>query len=73
MRAPDKSGGDPASEVYAEDCLYDLDADPHERSNLARDSGLKDIRAGLAETLKRRMVEAGEQAPRICSAPETDS
>jgi uncharacterized sulfatase len=59
----------PASGVYTEQCLYDLAADPHELNNLVRDPACDDIRAKLAETLKRRMAEAGEQVPRIDPAP----
>lgn len=70
VRAPDKSGHDPASEVYVEDFLYDLDADPHERNNLVCDSGFSKIRQKLAWTLKRRMVEAGEAEPQILSKTE---
>ena len=53
------------SEVYVEDCLYDLDKDPHERENLVREDGLGDVRAGLAATLKERMVAADEKEPEI--------
>ena len=53
------------SEVYVEDFLYDLEADPHERRNLVREAGLAGERARLAEVLKRRMEEAGESAPEI--------
>jgi len=66
VRAPEKRGwDDPASDVYVEDFLYDLEADPHERNNLVRDASLTSIRAELAERLKKRMVEAGEEAPEI--------
>jgi hypothetical protein len=34
VRAPHRSGADPSSDVYVEDFLYDLDADPHEKNNL---------------------------------------
>ena len=60
----DKGGAD----RYVEEFLYDLDADPHERNNLVSDATLADTRATLAETLKRRMVEAGESAPEIVAA-----
>lgn len=63
--APGKPGSDPSSEVYEEDFLYDLEADPHERNNLVCDPGLKDVRAELSARLKRRMTEAGETEPEI--------
>ena len=66
VRAPGKSGGrDSASDVYAEDFLYDLNSDPHERTNLAADPGHAAIRKELAATLNRHMVAAGEKVPRI--------
>jgi uncharacterized sulfatase len=68
--APDKHGWrDPSSDHYVEQYLYDLDADPHERNNLVRDPAYAGVRAQLAETLKRRMVEAGETTPAISPAP----
>ncbi len=47
---------------------YDLDADPHERSNLVTDPAHEDIRAELRATLIRRMTEAGEAAPTVEAA-----
>ncbi len=67
--APDKSGSrDPASDCYVEQFLYDLDADPHERNNLVADPAYAEVRAQLAQTLKRRMAEAGEPVPTISPA-----
>jgi uncharacterized sulfatase len=64
--APDKQGWtDPGSEVYVEEFLYDLQADPHERTNLVADPHHAPVRAELAERLKRRMVAAGEREPEI--------
>lgn len=64
--APDKSGGrDPSSDVYVEQYLYDLEADPYERNNLVGDPAYREIADELAETLVRRMIEAGEKAPEI--------
>ena len=65
MRAPEKTGSDPDSDVYVEDYLYDLESDPHERNNLVSDPAYKDIRAELNERLKKKMAEAGEQEPEI--------
>jgi len=53
------------SEVYVEDFLYDLEADPHERNNLAADPAYAAVRAELAERLKERMQQAGEPVPEI--------
>jgi len=65
VRAPDKTGSDPSSDLYAEDFLYDLETDPHERNNLVRDPAYAGVRDELAATLKRRMVDAGEEEPEI--------
>jgi len=72
VRAPEGNGGrDPASDLYAEDFLYDLGADPHEQKNLVLDPAHARTRAALAKTLKRRMVEAGEAEPEIVPAQGT--
>ncbi len=64
--APDKQGWrDPGSEVYVEEFLYDLSADPHEQHNLVADPAYADVRTELAERLKRRIVQAGESIPEI--------
>jgi arylsulfatase A-like enzyme len=68
VRAPHRTGADPDSPVYVEDCLYDLLADPHERNNLNTSPEHTEVRAELAATLKRRMVAAGEAAPAILRA-----
>ncbi len=65
VRAPQKTGSDPDSDVYEEDFLYDLESDPHERNNLIANPDYSGIRKDLARTLKRRMVEAGEAEPEI--------
>ncbi len=55
-------------DTLTEECLYDLEADPHERNNLVKDPALAPVRAQLAEILKRRMEQAGEPAPEILPA-----
>ena len=65
VRAPDKTGQDADSDVYMEDFLYDLEADPHERNNLVESADHTNVRAHLAERLKLRMVAVGESAPTI--------
>ncbi|NHN30250.1 sulfatase-like hydrolase/transferase [Paenibacillus sp. S3N08] len=67
------SGGDAtqsaSAEEYVEQFLYDLYADPYELSNLAGMESHRDVANQLRDTLIRRMVEAGEQAPLIHPAP----
>ncbi len=70
VRAPDGNGmADMGSDRYVEDFLYDLEADPHERRNLAADPAYGATRDKLREVLKRRMAEAGEERPRIDPLP----
>jgi len=71
VRAPDKAGKDPGSDVYVEDFLYDLEKDPHERCNLVASPDHAEIRKALAERLRQRMVEAGETEPAILPAAQT--
>ena len=63
--APDKEGWEPGSDVYVEDFLYDLQADPHERNNLVADPALADVRAEMAARLKRYMAHVGNPEPTI--------
>ncbi|WP_276256570.1 sulfatase-like hydrolase/transferase [Halomontanus rarus] len=56
---------------YVEECLYDLDSDPHEQINLVG-SGRStyagtydDVVADLRERLRQRMAAAGESDPEI--------
>jgi arylsulfatase A-like enzyme len=66
VTAPDSHGRrDAGSDRYVEQHLYDLEADPHERNNLVADPRTAELRATLAEALKRRITEAGERAPVI--------
>ncbi len=57
------------SDVYYEDFLYDLQADPHEHNNLVADPQYTEVRAELCETLKQRMTGAGEEVPQILPPP----
>lgn len=57
----------PGSAVYVEDCLYDLERDPHERHNLIRDPAYAGARRELAAVLKRRMIAIGEALPEVVS------
>lgn len=66
VSAPDRKGWEePDSEVYVEEFLYDLQADPHERNNLVAEAEYAQVRAELAERLKRRMAEAGERVAEV--------
>ena len=56
---------DAGADTYMEVFLYDDEADPHQKRNLAGDPAYADVRAQLAEILKREMVRAGEKAPAI--------
>jgi uncharacterized sulfatase len=68
VRAPNKSGWLYAqSDLYMEDYLYDLEHDLYEKNNLVSDPTYAQIRAELADRLKKKMAEAGEKIPRIVS------
>ena len=70
VHAPDKSGWrDSASDRYVEQYLYDLEADPHELTNLAGMESFAEVSADLRARLVKRMVEAGEKSPVIDPAP----
>lgn len=56
------------SDSYVEQYLFDNENDPAQKRNLVSDPAYAQLRAELAETLKRRMVQAGEQAPEIYPA-----
>ncbi|HEU5087300.1 MAG TPA: hypothetical protein VFT99_07635, partial [Roseiflexaceae bacterium] len=72
--APDRSGvRDPNSPTYAEQYLYDLEADPYELTNLIGLESHAETSAVLRERLIRRMLAAGEQAPEIVPAPSRPS
>ncbi len=64
--APEKNARDEScSDVYVDQYLYDLEKDPHELNNLVGNPDFMEIRDSLAEILKRRMVEAGENMPKL--------
>ncbi len=67
--APEKNGYDyPGSDVYEEDFLYDLEKDPYELNNLAKEESYKEVRVQMAERLKYEMKLAGENEPVIIPA-----
>lgn len=51
--------------AYAEECLYDLYADPYELHNLVTLDAFAEVKARLRARLVQRMCEAGESAPVI--------
>ena len=53
------------SKKYREDFLYDLENDPYEKNNLVSDTNLEGIRNQLANILKKKMEEVGEEIPII--------
>jgi arylsulfatase A-like enzyme len=55
----------PSAEHYVDDCLYDLDADPHELHNLVGDPRYADVLDCLRSRLIERIVESGEPPPTI--------
>ncbi|SFL55489.1 Arylsulfatase A [Paenibacillus sp. 1_12] len=67
--APDKDGWtDAAADVYVEQHLYDLHADPHELNNLIGIESYASVTAELRSRLEARMLEAGEAKPKITPA-----
>ena len=64
--APDKRGRDhPASSVYLEQYLYDLQNDPYEQKNVVGQPEYSEITSELREALLRRIIAAGESEPEI--------
>lgn len=53
------------SDVYVEQFLYDLAADPWEQTNLIGESSHRSVAESLRPRLVNLMVQAGEAAPRI--------
>ena len=68
VRAEGDGWKESCAEVYYEDYLYDLEADPFERHNLVEDQRYESVRAELAEKLIREMLQAGESRPVILPA-----
>ncbi len=64
--APGKNGAlFSRSGFYVDDCLYDLEHDPHERENMIDNVGLLGVKTELARRLKEYMINIGEDEPRI--------
>jgi arylsulfatase A-like enzyme len=63
----------PSSDVYADEFLYDLQADPWELTNLVGMPTFRHIVADLRNRLVRRMTAIGEAKPEFLDAPSADS
>lgn len=71
VEAPDRDPvKDSSSREYTEAFLYDLEHDPYELHNLIHSSAHEKVCLALAEKLKKRMEEAGEEVPVIHPAPK---
>ncbi len=67
--APGMSGWEASgADRYAEQYLYDLEADPFELDNLIGNDAFRDVADDLRKRLVARMVRAGESAPDIVPA-----
>lgn len=72
VRRPDGDGSAeeaPGSDIYRDDCLFDLESDPWELTNLIGMPPFDRIVADMRGRLVRRMREAGEEEPRFVDAP----
>lgn len=58
------------AEIYTDDFLYDLQADPWEQTNLIGMKTFDKIVAEMRERLKRRMAACGEVEPQFIDAPD---
>lgn len=58
----------PSADFYVDDCLYDLDADPHELHNLVGDPAYADVLGGLRSRLIERIVASGEPRPTVTAS-----
>ncbi len=74
VNAPDKdSRANSGSDVYHEQFLYDLKADPYELVNLIDKESHSEVARVMRERLLKRMEEAGEERPEIIPAQRTPS
>lgn len=73
VRAPEMNGWETGSAgKYAEDCLYDLLADPYELRNLIHHEAYIEVKEELKMRLLARMAAAGEEIPEILPAEVTE-
>jgi uncharacterized sulfatase len=68
VKAPEFDANAPFSDVYREDCLYDLVNDPHERTNLAADPAYAAVREQLRALLVSYLEKAQEPQAKILPA-----
>lgn len=69
--APDKHGGsDPDSDMYVEEYLYDLEADPYELNNLIGLDSHKQVCQVMQQRLLRYIARVEGKAPTIVAAPQ---
>jgi len=75
VAAPEKDGySHPGSELYEEEFLYDLQADPYELTNLIGLESHRDVADELQQRLIQHVAAAGEKKPKIIPAtPHTDN
>jgi arylsulfatase A-like enzyme len=57
------------SEVYVDECLYDLEFDPYELTNLIHSEAHEPVIQAMRERLLRRMADVGERPAVIESLP----
>lgn len=62
----------PYADEYVDDCLYDLQSDPWELTNLIGMEPFKDVVANMRARLVARMRACGEPEPKFIDAPVTD-
>ena len=56
---------DSSADRYVEECLYDLQADPYELTNLIGLASHQEVSRVLRQRLLKRMQAAGETVPEI--------
>jgi arylsulfatase A-like enzyme len=71
--APDAAAASATAERYEEECLYDLQSDPHELRNLVASAAHTEVRAQLRKRLIARMAAAGEPPVEIVAATPSPS
>ena len=65
VEAPEGAADGGRSDLYKEAFLYDLEADPYELVNRINNEAFRPVADVMRARLVRRMVEAGEDEPRI--------